>query len=96
MNTQCVAHTSGAVIWKLALLLPAGTVMLAGVMTWPSILPCRITSAPPGGAGEVSVTVAVDVLPLAMRAGLSVNDERLGGDAAAPGGISVIHACGAR
>jgi len=67
MKTQCGAFTSGAeVVVKVALTLPAGTVTLGGVITWPSILPCKETTAPPAGAGEVSFTVPVTLLPEEM------------------------------
>ena len=44
---------------KVALMLPTGTVTFGGVITWPSILPCKVTRAPPAGAAEVSLTVPV-------------------------------------
>jgi hypothetical protein len=51
---------------NVALRLPAGTVTLGGVITWPSMLPCKETTEPPAGAGEVSLTVPVTLLPEEM------------------------------
>src|SRR5262245_19710205 len=96
MRTNRGAFTCGAVIVKLALRLPAGTVTLGGVTTLPSMLPLRRTVAPPAGAGDVSVTVPVDVLPLGTAAGLSVSDDKLAAGAGLPGGVRRIQACGAR
>jgi len=60
--TQYVEVTCGAVIVKLALVLPAGTVTPPdGVTTCPSMLPFTHTDAPPAGAGAVSVIVPVVV-----------------------------------
>src|SRR3954447_14164481 len=96
MNTQRGNGVSGAGdVVKLALMLPAGIVTLGGTMTSPSMLPCKVTTAPPAGAGEVNVTVPVTELPDTMEGWLRVRDERLGGGGALPAGVSVSHACGA-
>jgi hypothetical protein len=59
---------------KVAVVLPAGAVTLAGtVARETSLLPSVIT-APPAGAGADSVTVPVDVAPLGISVGESVND----------------------
>ena len=73
---------------KVALMLPAGTVTLGGVITWPSILPLRKTAAPPAGAGEVSRTVPVTMSPASTDDELRINEETLGGGVGLPGGVS--------
>src|SRR5436190_6849977 len=60
------------------------------------MLPCRVTTAPPAGAGEVSLTVPVTVLPEGTDDWLKVRDERLGGGVGLPAGVKVIQVCGAR
>src|SRR3954447_7623304 len=97
IKTQRGNGVSGAgVVVKVALMLPAGTVTLGGVMTCPSILPCRVTSAPPAGAGEVSLTVPVTLPPAGIDDWLKVRDERQGGGVGLPAGVKVIQVCGAR
>ena len=95
MRTNCGAFTCGAVIVKLALELPAGTVTPAGVTTCPSMLPLSRTNAPPAGAGDVSVTVPVVVLSPEILADASVSDERLGGGGGLPAGSKVSQVDGA-
>ena len=76
-------------------MLPAGTVTLAGVTTWPSMLPLRRTIAPPAGAGAVSVTVPVVVPSPRIFAEASVSAERLAGGGGLPAGSKVIQVDGA-
>src|SRR5262247_2121748 len=96
MRTKRGAFTCGAVIVKLALVLPAGTVTFCGVTTCPSMLPLRRTAAPPAGAGPVSVTVAVVVLSPRMALSARERAARLGGGAALPDGITATQLSGAR
>jgi len=64
---------------KVALLLPAGTVTLAGTLAAPLPLE-RVTCAPPAGAGPLSVTVPVeDCTPPTTLVGFSVSEETVGG-----------------
>lgn len=64
---------------KVALLLPAGTVTLAGTLADPLLLE-RLTTAPPAGAGPLSVTVPVeDCAPPTTLVGLRVSEETVGG-----------------
>src|SRR5262249_45074978 len=60
------------------------------------MLPCNVTTAPPAGAGEVSLSVPVTVPPDGTVELLSVNEERLGGGGGLPGGVTVSQVCGAR
>src|SRR5437867_12537568 len=63
---------------KVALVLPAGTVTLAGTLAAPLLLD-SVTCAPPAGAGPLSVTVPVeDCTPPTTLVGFKVSEERLG------------------
>jgi hypothetical protein len=65
-----------AVAWKVAVVAPAGTVILLG--TWgntDALSDVSPTTVPPEGAGPLSVTVPVEVPPLEMVVGLNVSDE---------------------
>jgi hypothetical protein len=83
-------------VLKVALKLPAGTVTLGGVITWPLSLAFKVTIAPPAGAGEVSLTVPVTVPPAGIAVWLRVKVDRLAGGVGLPGGVRVSHVCGAR
>src|SRR5262249_46654900 len=56
---------------KVALVAPAAMVTLAGTVA-AGLASLRVISAPPAGATPVSVTVAVEVLPLTTDAGFRV------------------------
>src|SRR5215216_2202077 len=59
---------------NVALVSPAGTLMLAGTVA--AAMPLeRATAVPPAGAAEVSVTVPVDEFPPVTEAGLSASVE---------------------
>src|SRR5262249_17820612 len=85
---QCGRATGPSVIGKLAPRLPAGTFTLPGTTTVPSKLPFRRTSAPPAGAGEVSRTLPVAVVPPSATAGFNVSAESDGAGAGLAGGVS--------
>src|SRR5215510_13440754 len=93
MRTKRGAFTWGAVIGKLALMLPAGTITFGGkhggVTSCPSMLPHTCMVAPPAGAGAVSVTVPVVLPPPRILEEASVSDERFGAGGALPTGNSV-------
>ncbi len=58
-------------ILNVVVVLPAGTTTLVGRITTP-LLAATVTVVPPVGAAEVSVTVAVEVIPPGTVPGLSV------------------------
>ena len=60
---------------KSAVMLPAGTVTLAGTVATEVVPLVSITSAPPAGAGPLKVTVPVAELVSATVAGLRVTDD---------------------
>src|SRR5947199_167983 len=64
---------------KVALVLPAGTVTLAGTVAAPVLLLDKLTTAPPLGAGALSVTVPVEELPPVTLDGLRLSEESVGG-----------------
>ena len=65
---------------KVAVLAPAATRTLAGTVAAGMLLLERVTVAPaPVGAGPVSVTVPVDVLPPITVVGLRVRVDNVGG-----------------
>jgi len=64
---------------KVALVALPGTVTLAGTLATPGLLLDRLTTAPPLGAGALSVTVPVEELPPVTLVGLRLSDESVGG-----------------
>ena len=75
-----VEEPTGVVLTvKVALVLPAGTVTLAGTVAAPVLLLDKLTTAPPLGAGALSVTVPVEELPPVTLVGLRLSDESVGG-----------------
>jgi hypothetical protein len=63
---------------KVALVAPAGTVMLVGTLATPLLLKSRICT-PPAGAGPVNVTLPVeDCKPPITLVGFRVSEERVG------------------
>ena len=72
----CVeAVTVLVVTVKIALLLPAETVTVAGTEAAAVLLLESVTTAPPAGAAALSVTVPVDDVPPFTLAGLTVTEE---------------------
>lgn len=62
---------------KLAELAPSGTVMLAGTLAAALLLE-SVTSAPPAGAGPLSVSVACEVCPPITFVGFNCSEPRVG------------------
>jgi len=63
---------------KVALVAPAATVTLAGVLATAVLLLESVTVAPPDGAAALKVTVPVDEFPPVTLAGFKVSEERVG------------------
>jgi hypothetical protein len=74
---------------NVALVLPAGTVTLAGKVATLMLLLESVTTPPPEGAWPERVTVPWDVLPPLTLVGLSVSDESV----TAVAGVMVSVAC---
>jgi len=64
-----------------ALVVPAGTVTLAGTAATAELLLERGISAPPAGAAPIKVTVPIEAMPPVTLAGLRLNEERAGAGA---------------
>ena len=76
MVTAVDAVTGDVVIVKLALVAPAATVTLAGVLA-AALLSESVTTAPPDGAAPVKVTVPCEELPPTIEVGLTLTADRL-------------------
>ena len=63
--------TSAVEIVKLADVIPCGIVTVAGTVA-PELLELRVTTSPPSGAGALTVTVPVELLPPTRFAGLKL------------------------
>src|SRR5713226_3535573 len=78
MVTEVDAATALVLTVKVAVVAPARTVTLAGTVATPVLLLDRETTAPPLGAGPLSVTVPVEELPPVTLAGLRLSEESVG------------------
>src|SRR5436189_6332328 len=79
MVTEVVVDTGLVLTVKVALVALPGTVTLAGTVATLVLLLERATTAPPLGAGALSVTVPVEELPPVTLVGLRLSDESVGG-----------------
>ena len=68
------AATGAVVTVNVRLLLPDGTVTVAGTEATDASLLASVTTAPPDGAGPLSVTVPCELLPPPTIGGLSANE----------------------
>src|SRR5260221_12512340 len=85
MLTVVDASTTLVLTVNVALVAPAATVTLEGVLATLVLLLESVTTAPPAGAAPVSITVPVeDCVPPTTLVGFSVSEESVGvgGDAA--------------
>ena len=73
---------------NVALVAPAATVTLAGVLATVVLLLESVTAAPPDGAAAVKVTVPVEEFPPVTRVGFSESAERVAGAGAEDGASS--------
>jgi len=83
MVTEVDAVTALVLTVNVVLLVPAGTVTLAATVAAAVLLLVRLTTAPPLGAGPLSVTVHVEGFPPVTLAGFSATEDRATGPAAA-------------
>src|SRR3954466_10591336 len=79
MSDDCGLGTTKVVIGNVALVLPAGTVTLAGTLAAAGSSLVSATLKPPDGAAAVSVTVPVDGSPPTTSVGLTLTVERAAG-----------------
>jgi hypothetical protein len=78
MVTDVEAVTLAVLTVNVALLAPAATVTVAGTVAVDVLLLERETTAPPVGAGPLSVTVPVEGDPPVTLVGVSVSEETVG------------------
>jgi|SRR5271165_3185010 len=78
MVSEVFVATGLVVTLKVAVVIPAVTVTVAGTCAAAALLLDRVTTAPPAGAGPFKVTVPVEVLPPKTDAGLMLTEETVG------------------
>ncbi len=83
--TEVDALTAMVVTVKLALVVPAGTVTLAGTVATALLLLVSVTTAPPEGAAALKVAVPVAEVGPTTLVGLTDNEDKLGAAVAARG-----------
>ncbi len=70
-------ETPVVVMEKVALVVPAGTVTLAGAVATAVLLLESVTTAPPLGAGALRVTVPWEEFPPTTLVGFRASDDRV-------------------
>src|SRR5437899_3777381 len=78
MVTEVDAATALVLTGKVALVVPSGTVTLAGTVA-AALLLARETTAPSRGAGALSVSVPVEERPPVTLVGPRLSEERMAG-----------------
>ena len=89
ITTEVGRETRLVVTLKLADVVPAGTMMLAGTMATLGLLLTREITAPPEGAGTLSVTVPVEAEPPLTLVGLRLKELSAGNSAGVEVGVGV-------
>src|SRR5213594_3279706 len=90
MVTEVEVDTVLVLTVKVALVLPAGTITLAGTLAAPLLLD-SVTCASPAGAGPLSVTVPVDdSAPPVTLVGFKVSEEADGRTGPGPTGSVIV------
>ena len=89
ITTEIGRETRLVITLKLTDVTPAGTLMLVGTATTFGLLLKRLITAPPEGAGALSVTVPVDVNPPLTLAGLRVSVLSVGSGMGVVAGVDV-------
>src|SRR5213594_140251 len=90
MVTRVEEPTGLVLTVKVAVMPPVGTVTLAGTVATLVLLLERATTAPPLGAGPLSVTVPVEELPPVTLVGLRLSDESVGGLATTVNALTLV------
>ena len=73
--------TGNVVIGKVAVVAPAFTIIAVGTLAFVGLLLAKPIAIPPAGAGAVSVTAPVALIPPLTPAGLTVSEDRIGAGA---------------
>jgi hypothetical protein len=79
--TVVLEATGLVVAVNVAIVAPARTVTLAGTWAAAGLFEVRLTTAPPVGAGPLSVTVPVEGLPPTTEVGVRLMELRTGAEA---------------
>ena len=78
MVTVIFLLTGNVVMGKVAIVAPAFTTIAVGTLAFVGLLLVRAITIPPAGAGAVSVTMPVALIPPLTPAGLTVSEDRAG------------------